>query len=451
MNRITKKKSLAAAVQRGIVSRPSNDASDIAAKIEGISRAFEEFKALNDARINEIAKKGNADPLLASSVEKANNDITNLMEQVKALQAKQARTGTGSNPSNYSARQLEAISAHYQVPVEELSSDHFAKVEQYRADAMKFLRKGVVSNEMSVDSDPDGGYLVSPDTSGRVIDLVYETSPMRQLASSITISTDSYGGLLDLDEAAFGGWVGERQTRTETGTPQLGKWEIRVHEMYAEPHATQRLLDDASVNVEAWLAMKVADKFARIENAAFVNGDGAGKPRGFLTYTVGSAKTSKANFGKQLEGLASGAASSLGSTDQAATDKLIDTVFLLKPRYRAGANWVMNRKTLATIRKLKDGDNNYIWQPDFTQQQGGNVLGYSIVEAEDMPDIGAGNIPIAFGNFATGYLIVDRAGIRVLRDPYTAKPYVKFYTTKRVGGDVVDFDAIKLFKIGTSL
>lgn len=442
---------LAAAVKRGIASRPSNDSADIAAKIESISRAFEEFKALNDARLSEIAKKGSADPLLATAVEKANTDISNIMAQVQQLQARQARSTVGSGQSTYSARQLEAISAHYQVPVEELSSEHFAKVEQYRADSMRFLRKGVVSNEMSVDSDPDGGYLVSPDTSGRVIDLVYETSPMRRLASQITISTDAYGGLLDLDEAAFGGWVGERQAPTETATPQLGKWEIRVHEMYAEPHATQRLLDDATVNVEAWLAGKVAEKFTRVENAAFVAGDGAGKPRGFLTYTPASAKVSKSNFGKNLEGLASGAAAALGSTDQAATDRLIDFVFLLKPRYRAGATWVMNRNTLATIRKLKDGDNNYIWQPDFSVQQGGNILGYGITEAEDMPSIAAGTLPIAFGNFATGYLIVDRAGIRVLRDPYTAKPYVKFYTTKRVGGDVVDFDAIKLFRIGTSL
>jgi HK97 family phage major capsid protein len=207
--------------------------------------------------------------------------------------------------------------------------------------------------------------------------------------------------------------------------------------MYAEPRITQKLLDDSMVNVEAWLADKVSTKFARKENAAFVNGDGVGKPRGFLTYASGT--TLPGTIEQRNTGVSGGFA-----TGSAAADILISTIYGLKQGYRSGSNWFMPRSATAEVRKLKASDGSYLWQPGIMAGQPATLLGYSVIEFEDMPDIAADSLSIAFGDMNEAYQIVDRVGVRVLRDPYTAKPYIKFYTTKRVGGDVLNFEAIKL-------
>jgi HK97 family phage major capsid protein len=295
---------------------------------------------------------------------------------------------------------------------------------------------------LSVGSDPDGGYVVNPDLSGRIVAKVFETSPLRAYASVQVISTDALEGLFDLNEAASG-WVGETEARAETGTPALGKWRIPTHELYAKPTATQKLLDDGEIDMEAWLATKVAEKFARDEATAFVSGNGVGKPRGFLDYASGT--TLPGTIERFKSGVNGGFA-----TDGTGSDVLISALYGLKAPYRANAVWAMNRSTTAAVRKIKDSDGAYIWQAGLAAGQPATLLGYPVASFEDMPALATGSLSIAVADWRETYQIVDRIGIRTLRDPFSAKPYVEFYTTKRVGGDVVNFEAIKLVSFETA-
>ncbi|MGH8574531.1 MAG: phage major capsid protein, partial [Gammaproteobacteria bacterium] len=301
-----------------------------------------------------------------------------------------------------------------------------------------YLRKGDKALDpdqtkaMSVGSDPQGGYWVEPDMGGRIATLVFESSPIRQIANVQSISTDALEGPLDLDEMGAG-WVEETGTRSETTTPEIGKYRIPVHEMYAEPRVTQKILDDANINAEGWIEGKIGGKMGRLEATAFVSGDGIIKPRGFLTYTAGTPSAATWAVIQQTNSGANGAFASSNPGDA-----LITLVYNLKPAYRDVARFVLARATLAAARKLKDGQGNYLWQPNFTEMGGGALLGFPITEAEDMPALATNSLSLAFGNFAMAYQVVDRIGIRILRDPYTAKPWVKFYTTRRVGGDVVN-------------
>jgi HK97 family phage major capsid protein len=241
------------------------------------------------------------------------------------------------------------------------------------------------------------------------------------------------------------GWVGETDGRTQTTSPTLDALSFPAMELYAMPAATATLLDDAAVNIDEWIASEVELTFAVQEGAAFVNGDGSNKPKGFLQYTtVANGSWSWGNLGY----VASGAAGAFAGSNP--SDALVDLIYALKAGYRQNGAFVMNRKTQAAIRKFKDTGGAYLWQP--AAQAGGraSLMTFPLVEAEDMPDVGANSLSIAFGDFRRGYLIVDRLGVRVLRDPYSAKPYVLFYTTKRVGGGVQDFDAIKLMKFAAS-
>jgi HK97 family phage major capsid protein len=323
----------------------------------------------------------------------------------------------------------------------------------YKSAFGAFLRKNdkLLTQEqtkaMSVGSDPDGGYLVTPDTSGRIVTKVYETSPMRQLANVVSISTDKLEGIEDLDEAAAG-WVGETGTRADTDTPDLGKYSIEVFEVYAQPKATQKLLDDASVDIEAWLAGKVADKLARVENAAFVTGNGVGKPRGLTSYTTAADSGAGVTWG-QIGHVVSGASGAFNSTGKTAVNTLFDLVGTLKNEYLGNAQWFTNRGVITAMRKLKDDQGGLYWQPSLQMGQPEMFMGYPITRGEDAPALASDSLSLWFGDFRTAYTIVDRTGIRVLRDPYTSKPYVKFYTTKRVGGGVVNFEAIKVMKFGS--
>jgi HK97 family phage major capsid protein len=241
------------------------------------------------------------------------------------------------------------------------------------------------------------------------------------------------------------GWVGETAARPQTSTATLAELSFPTMELYAMPAATATLLEDAAVNIDDWIADEVRDAFAEQESAAFVNGDGINKPRGFLDYPkVANGSWSWGNVGYVV----SGAAGAFASSNPG--DALVDLVYAVRSGYRANAHFVMNRATQAEIRKLKSADGSYLWQPAARAGEAPSLLGFPVAEAEDMPDIGTNAMAIAFGDFARGYLIVDRIGLRVLRDPYSAKPYVLFYTTKRVGGGIQDFDAIKLLKFGTA-
>ncbi len=262
-------------------------------------------------------------------------------------------------------------------------------------------------------------------------------SPIRAIATVRTISSGTYKKAFSTTGPASG-WVAETAARPQTGTPTLAELSFPAMELYAMPAATQTLLDDAIVDIDQWIAEEAESAFAEQEGAAFVAGDGIDKPKGFLAYPfVANASWSWGNIGV----LNSGAAGAFPASNP--SDILVDLVYALKAGYRQNGSFVMNRKTQGAIRKFKDATGQYLWQPPASAGAPATLLGFPLVEAEDMPDIAANAVAIAFGDFRRGYLVVDRAGVRILRDPYSAKPHVLFYTTKRVGGGVQDFAAIK--------
>lgn len=429
------------------------DPQELKQSIEAVNLAFSEFKQKNDERLKEIEKKDAADPLLTEQLDKINKAMDLHQEAIDATNARlkrlaiEAPTEGGENCPEKKAQDWAEFAANsFGAP---RVSDYSAEaLGEYSTHLKRYLRRGEKAfgsdefKALAVGGDPDGGYVVTPDTSGRIVSRIYETSPIRQYAAVQSTSSDSFEGMYDLDEVDFG-WTTEKGARTETSTPQLDVWRIPVHEMYAEPRATQKILDDASIDIEGWLQNKVADKFARAEASAFINGDGVGKPRGFLTY---SDRTSPGVYQLgALERFGTGASGDFAATPDA-SDVFIDALYSLKPQYRANAVWALNRATTGAVRKLKNSDGDYIWAPGMQQGQPASILNHSMASFEDMPDIGANSLSIAIGDFGAGYQIVDRIGIRVLRDPYTAKPFIKYYSTKRVGGDVIDFDAIKLIE-----
>ncbi len=324
-------------------------------------------------------------------------------------------------------------------------------IADYRQAQERFLREGKEAlseteiKTLSVGSDPDGGYYVTPDMTGRIARFVYETSPMRQIANVQSISTGSLQGIEDLDEAGAG-YAGEQTQGSDTTTPQVGRWEILTYWIDTEPKATQQLLDDASVNIEAWLSQKVADKFARFENAEFVTGS-TGKIRGLTSYTTAADSGSGVTWGT-IGHVVTGANGALASSNP--LDKFHDLMGALKQAYLMNARWLTRRSVITLIRKVKDGEGNYIWQPSFVAGQPETIMAYPVTRAEDMPAIATGSLSLGFGDFMTGYQIVDRQGIRVMRDPYTSKPFIKFYTTKRTGGGVVNFESFKLLKFSAT-
>jgi HK97 family phage major capsid protein len=297
---------------------------------------------------------------------------------------------------------------------------------------------------MSVGSDPAGGYMVLPAFSQSMTRVEVDYSPIRQIARVVPIEqADAFEEVLDKD-VADASWVGETAARTATSAPQVGKLRIPVHEIYAMPEATQTMIDDAKFDVGNWLAEKVGQKFGVAEGAAFVSGSGLGQPRGFLSYSTAATADASRSWGA-FEHVATGSSGAFG-TDPNGANVLINLVHKLKAGYRRGAVWVMNKGTAGEVRKLKDGAGRFVWVDSLLPGTPPSLLGYPVVEAEDMPDISAGSLSIAFGNFQRGYTIVDRIGLRMLVDPFTNKPYVRLYTYKRVGGDVNDFFAIKFLK-----
>lgn len=418
--------------------------SEVKPLVDEIKATFEQFKQANDERLK------SQDVLIEEQVRKLNADLDAKSDKLRArisdLEAKANRQGLGAGGEF--DKDIEAKAAAF-LRKSAVSQEDIEAYLAYRKAFARYLRQGdkaldaEQTKAMSVGSDPQGGYFVEPDMRGRIVQLVFESSPIRQIANVQAISTDALEGPLDLEEMGAG-WVEETGARSETTTPEIGKWRIPVHEMYAEPRVTQKLLDDASINVEAWVEGKLSGKLARLESKAFVDGDGVIKPRGFLTYAAGTPSGSAWNVIQQTN---SGANGAFAATNPG--DALITLVYNLKAAYRDGARFVTSRATLAATRKLKDGQGNYLWQPNFTELGGGALLGFPVTEAEDMPALATNSLSLAFGNFGVAYQIVDRIDIRILRDPYTAKPWVKFYTTRRVGGDVVNFEAIKIMKFAT--
>lgn len=288
----------------------------------------------------------------------------------------------------------------------------------------------------------DGGFAVPQEIDAMIARRMLEISPIRSVANVVRTGTSGFRRLISTGGTASG-WVSEAGARPETASPKLAEIIPPMGELYANPSATQAMLDDAAFDLEGWLANEIATEFARAEGAAFINGSGTNQPMGFLSVTASATGDAARAFGT-LQFIASGNATGLGATPET---KLIDLVCQLKAPLRQGAVWVMNSSTLAAVRKLKTADGAFLWQPGLVDGQPDRLLGYAVIEAEDMPDVGANQYPIAFGNFKAGYLITERRQTTILRDPYTNKPYVQFYATRRVGGQVMDSDAIKLLRI----
>ena len=310
-----------------------------------------------------------------------------------------------------------------------------------------YLRRGrdAELKSLNVGTPADGGFLVPTELDRVIADRLLQISPIRQIAQIVQTSTSDYRKLISLG-GTTSGWVSEMTGRPETGEPTFAEIIPPSGDLYANPSATQHMLDDPAFDLENWLAGQIAAEFARAEGAAFVNGTGSGQPAGFLGAPTSAAPDAARTFGT-LQYVPSGDANGF---DTQPDMHLIDLVMSLNPGHRQGAAWVMNASTISAVRKMKDGDGAFLWQGSLVDSQPDRLLGYPVYEAADMPSIGAGSLPIAFGNFRAGYLITERMGTRILRDPYTNKPFVNFYATKRIGGQVLDSDAIKVLKIAAS-
>ena len=388
---------------------------------DALMRAFEAFKAANDARLAAL-EKGRGDVLLAEKVDRIDRALSEQKSMLERAALAGRRPGLAADP---------ALSEHKSAWHSYMRRGDISALTQFEAKALSVVG--------ATPGGQDGGYTAPPELDRMIETRLRQVSPMREIATVRTTGANVFKKPISLT-AAGSGWVAETGARTQTDTPTLALLEFPTAELYANLAATQTLLDDSFVNLEEWIAAEVEEAFAGQERAAFFSGDGDDCPRGFLDYDLvaeGSHVWGKIGY------VATGVDGTFGATP---VDKLIDLIYAPKSQFRQNARFVMNRKTVSAVRKLKDGDDRYIWEPN--DSGGSTLLGYPITEIEDMPDIATDAAAIAFGDFARGYLIVDRAGVRVLRDPYSAKPYVLFYVTKRVGGGVQNFDAIKALKFG---
>lgn len=431
-----------------------SDHSELKKLLEDQGRTFEEFKKANDALIAAKAE-GKAVGDLTTKVETLNARLSQLDEakgKIEEALVKLNRPSAGAEEKDVklevkSFNQFRRANAQPGSVVTDIDQDAYTA---YKNAFWAIFRKGSIDALSDVERkalqagvDSDGGYLLPTPTVGRIVQRVFELSPIRSIANVQTISTEALEGINDLEEASFG-WVGETGARTTTATPQVGKYRIEAHEMYASPKATQKLLDDAAVDVESWLAMKIADKFARVEGAAFITGTGVGQPRGFTKYTTAATADATRAWG-QLEHVKTGVNGDFAASNPA--DHLFDLIQAFKTAHLQNARWVTLRTVIAKIRKFKEATTNaYMWQPGLQAGQPDQLLGFPIVIAQDMPALATDSLSLALGDFREAYQVVDRIGIRTLRDPYTDKPYVVFYSTKRVGGGVVNFDAVKFIK-----
>lgn len=394
--------------------------------------AFEAFKGANDARLDEMERKSSADVLLEEKVARIDAAVGQAQARLDRVVSEGRRREIGGDAPSVSA----FVRATSPTRGEEKSAfDGYLKTGQ--AFGLE-LKAGLSAAANS------GGYVVPPETERAIERRLMAGSPMREISTVRTVGSGVFRKPVST-AGVVSGWVAETAARPETDPATLALLEFPAADLYANPAATQSLLDDAMIDLDEWLAAEVEDAFAAQETQAFVNGDGVNKPRGFLSYTTVADATQ--TWG-QIGYVASGAAGAFGATSPA--DRLIDLIYAPKAQYRPNGRFVMNRKTVSAVRKFKDADGNYIWSPATRPGETASLLGYAVTEIETMPDIGANSLSIAFGDFQRGYLIVDRAGVRVLRDPYSAKPYVLFYTTKRVGGGVQNFDAIKVMKFAAT-
>lgn len=404
------------AVRRGLVAAYAEAApsgAEVKALIDGIQTAFAQFKAEHTKQIEEI-KIGRSGSDQEAVLAKINADLERLQRESEDAHTKIAAAQSG--PGVAALRDKE-----------------------YTASFNAHMRKGDVQSALNKGAAEEGGFLTPVEWDRTITDMLREESPMRELAQVQPTSKAGWTKLFNMGGTGSG-WVGETDQRPETATPNLKALGFGHGEIYANPAATQQILDDAEINLDAWLASEVQAEFAEQEGAAFISGDGVKKPAGILTYVEGGTNAAKHPFGA-IKVVNSGAAADIGS------DAVLDLIYGLPKKFRQNARFLTNNLTIAKLRKLKDGQGNYLWQPSAQAGQPATLHGYGIAEDENMPDVAANSLPVLFGDYKRGYLIIDRMGIRVLRDPYTKKPYVLFYTTKRVGGGVQNPECLRALKV----
>lgn len=399
----------------------SVDVKDVEQVAQELQVKFDAFKEKNDKRLEAVEQEKGR---LAGEVETLNGKLSELDELKSALEEelKQVKRPTGGSQS-------KAASEH--------KTAFIGFMRKGKDDGLRELER----KALQVGVDEDGGYAVPEELDRTILNLLKDEVVMRQEATTITVGGANYKKLVNLGGTASG-WVGETDARPETDASKLGQIEPFMGEIYGNPQATQTMLDDAFFNVEDWINSELAIEFAEQEEIAFTSGNGTKKPKGFLAYASTLDPDKTRAFGT-LQHILSGAAAGVTA------DAIIKLVYTLRKVHRNGAKFMMNNNSLFAIRILKDSEGNYLWRPGLELGQPSSLAGYGVAENEQMPDIAADAKAIAFGNFKRGYTIVDRIGTRILRDPYTKKPFVGFYTTKRTGGMLVDSQAIKLLQIGT--
>lgn len=407
------------------------DISEVHSATDTLARAFEEYKSVNDQRLSDIERHGSADVLHDEQLSRMDTSINRLQGEISTLKTSMLRPAKSGSVASFGGMDT----GHKQAFLTYVAKGFDKELSAFEAKALD-----VIANS-------EGGYMVPAEVSERIVSRQFDTTPMRQIASVLNVSGDAVEILRDTNEPVAQ-WVSELESRSDTDDGGISRIRIPVHELYAQPKATQKLLDDASINVEDWLIAKVADKFSRAENNAFVAGDGIGMPRGFTSYAASTSNDDVRAWGV-LQYVPTGSDGGFSSSNPA--DCLFDLMGKLRVGYHPNAVWIMPRAVADMIRKIKDGSSDsYVWQPSLQQGQPATLLGFPVVLGEDMPGVATGSFSVAFGNFKEGYTIVDRLGMRILRDPYTSAPFVKFRCAKRTGGDVVNFEAIKLLKFSAS-
>jgi len=393
------------------------------AKASDVAAAFEDFKTtmkdnlkerdvLNEEKIDRIAKElGNF------------GEAKQRLDQLEVAMNRQASDGEKENSINEGEAEYKAAFNHY----------------LRKGDETKL--RNIENKQLAVNSEPDGGYWVTPEMSDKIVRRFFETSPIRSVASVQSISSDSLNIIIDDNEAASGGFIGEEDSRANTDAPQIGQLNIPVHEQFAQPRATQKLLDDASINVEDWLARKIADRLSRDENTAFVNGNGVNRPRGFLTLDAWAAPgVYERDAIEQIDS---------GSNGLFTYNGLVDLQNSLLEVYQNNAVFMTKRSNFGDILKLVDGESRPIFNLVFDKNTGVpfSIMGRPLMFADDIPVAATDSLSMVYGDFSVGYTIVDRLGIRTIRDELTDKPFIKFYTIKRTGGAVTNFESLKIQKL----
>ncbi|USO01476.1 MAG: phage major capsid protein [Alphaproteobacteria bacterium] len=389
--------------------------------INELSQAFEDFKQMNDDRLRILETKKTTDPLIEESLTRLQRNIDYLEQKQRDMMRPQI---DGTTDCLLSTGESKAFSSYLRS-----GDDALLRLES------KSLTRG---------ADEDGGFFV-PQNLGHMVDKKVGQSTIRTLASVMTVSSDHVDVLLDR-EAAAAGWVAETANRPETDTPKIQKKRINVHEIYAKPRATQKLLDDANIDVDKWLTEKISQQFSDLENHAFLNGDGVSRPRGILSLPVSTDLNPAFGTFRALDSGVDG-----GFPDDDASDLLVRMIYCLRSHYLANASWMMSRSALQKIRMIKDSTGNYLWQPSLSDKVSSTLLGFPVYVDDAIPGVveGTASSSVIFGDVKSAYQIVDRSGIQVLRDPFSSKPFIEFYSTKRVGGDVVDTDALAILRLAS--